>query len=270
MKIDIPEFATKKELFSFLRANKSELIKQKKLEIRKSDTFSIGNATKTQIRNAVPPDGVVLKENELFVRCVMNTLYYMDSHHDVHVSGIWNKTLQDNATFYHLQEHSNTFKHVICDNSKAYMTKIKWSDLGYDYKGDAECLMFDSIVDKNRNEFMYNQYKNRWVKNHSVGMWYVKLDLAINDEESEKEFDLWNKYIDKIVNKEVAIEAGFFWVIPEAKLIEGSAVVFGSNGCTPTHETIEPSEDTQDVEDKAKPLQDTSQKLIDYIKSKQF
>ena len=43
---------------------------------------------------------------------------------------------------------------------------------------------------------MYNQYLNGWVKNHSVGMRYVKMELAIN---SEAEYDadekaIWDKY----------------------------------------------------------------------------
>jgi phage anti-repressor protein len=40
---------------------------------------------------------------------------------------------------------------------------------------------------------------------------------------------IWDKYIDEIVNKEVAEEQSYFWAVSEAKAIEGSAVVKGSN-----------------------------------------
>jgi hypothetical protein len=74
------------------------------------------------------------------------------------------------------------------------------------------------------------------VKNHSVGMQYVKLFLAVNDERYEEEFKVWEKYINLAVNKEVAIEYGYFWAVTEAKVIEGSAVPIGSNTYTPTQE----------------------------------
>ncbi len=106
------------------------------------------------------------------------------------------------------------------------------------------------------------QYKEGRINQHSIGLQYLDLELAINDEESEKEFDFWNKYFDQIINKEKAEELGFFWVVKEIRLLENSAVLFGSNEITPTldnnvEKTIEPSEDTQAKE----PEQSTS---IDY------
>ena len=117
---------------------------------------------------------------------------------------------------------------------------------------------------------MFKQYANGWVKNHSVGMRYVKIDLAINSE-SELDKDekaLWDKYYPIVANKEVADERGYFWIVSEAKVIEGSAVVMGSNSATPTlsvenkEEAVintseikeEPSIDTQKYEQKLKEL----------------
>ena len=46
----------------------------------------------------------------------------------------------------------------------------------------------------------------------------------------------WDKYYPMVANKELADQKGFFWAVTEAKVIEGSAVVKGSNECTPVME----------------------------------
>jgi len=81
---------------------------------------------------------------------------------------------------------------------------------------------------------MFRQYANNYVTNHSVGMRYVKIFLAVNDAEYIEENEVWNRYINSIVNAEIAIEKGYFYAVTEAKVIEGSAVPVGSNHITPT------------------------------------
>jgi len=78
-------------------------------------------------------------------------------------------------------------------------------------------------------------------------MIYQKLELAVNDPESKQEFAVWQKVINKIANKETAIKQGYFWHVSEAKLIEISAVLSGSNELTMTVDNklefvIEPEE----------------------------
>ena len=51
------------------------------------------------------------------------------------------------------------------------------------------------------------------------------------DKEEKK---IWDKYYPVVANKEIADECGYFWVVTEAKVIEGSAVPIGSNQATPT------------------------------------
>jgi len=86
---------------------------------------------------------------------------------------------------------------------------------------------------------MYKEYKANRVKNHSVGMQYVNIELALNDEEEKDEFATWNKYIDSIANREEVEQKGYFWAVKEAKVIEGSAVPIGSNRITPTLDNTE-------------------------------
>ena len=259
------EFTTKKEMFDFLIENKDLLIAQKKSALKTVDCGIVidpvivrekSSANKSEGDN-MPED----KFTELKAVVIINTTNLMDSHCDVHLPGLWNKSLKENKMIMHLQEHEREFEKVISDGKelKAYTKTFTWVELGYNYEGTTEALVFESTILKKRNEFMFNQYVNGWVKNHSVGMYYVRMDMAINDKDYPNEFTAWEKYYPLIANKEKADEKGFFWYVLEAKCMEGSAVVLGSNFATPTistetkdapsdkdtHQDIEPSNDTQ-------------------------
>jgi len=234
------EFSTKENLFKALIDNKKELISIKKSVTKNADAVSFGYLdTSVKIDTTKEDMQSQLQDPEtLSVKVVINTTNFLDSHGDVHINGIWNKSVKDNVTFLHLQEHERDFDKVITDTAKGYVQSLTWKKLGLPYEGKTEALIFESTIEKKRNEFMLNQYANGWVKNHSVGMRYVQLELAINTEaEYDKDYkDLWDEFYPIIANKEVADERGYFWVVKEAKIIEGSAVVMGSNSATPTLE----------------------------------
>jgi hypothetical protein len=259
------EFTTKKELFKFLSENRDKLIAQKKAVKKEVDCAVIVKPTlvfdpKLAANKAEGDIIDPVNMNSLKVVCVINTTNFLDSHLDLHLPGLWNKSLQDNKMIMHIQEHSMKFDKIIADadNLKAYTKRFKWSELGYSYSGETEALIFESEILRKRNEYMLNQYANGWVRNHSVGMYYVKTDFAINDEDFPNEFEAWNKYYPQIANKEVADERDYFWYVLEAKCIEGSSVPIGSNTATPTlnnettknepsngtHNTLEPDQST--------------------------
>jgi predicted methyltransferase len=100
-------------------------------------------------------------------------------------------------------------------------------------------------------------------------MRYVKLELAVNSESKwdVEEKAVWDKYYNEIANKEVADERGYFWVVSEAKIVEGSAVVKGSNFATPTI-SVEAVKDTPT--EQTEPLKDTQkeQKLLKELLNK--
>ena len=250
------EFATKKELFKFMVENKDKLIAQKKAVKKEVDCGVIVKPTlvfdpKLTANKAEGDTVDPINMNSLKVVVVINTTNFLDSHMDVHLPGIWNKSLQDNKMIMHVQEHDMAFDKIIADGDelKAYAKRFKWPELGYSYKGETEALIFESEILRKRNEYMLNQYANGWVRNHSVGMYYVKLDMAINDEDEPNEFEAWNKYYPQIVNPEVADQRGYFWYVLEAKCIEGSAVPLGSNTATPTLDNGTDKNDKQNKDD---------------------
>jgi hypothetical protein len=276
------EFATKKELFKFLSDNKDKLIAQKKAVIKKEDCGVILSPTividpKQKANKA--ENGTIDPVNltSLKVVCIINTTNFLDSHMDVHLPGLWNKSLSDNKNIMHIQEHDMEFDKIIADGPdlKAYAKPFKWSELGYSYPGETEALVFESNILRKRNEFMLNQYANGWVKNHSVGMYYVKMDMAINDEEMPNYYEAWKKYYPQVVNPELADERGYFWYVLEAKCAEGSAVPIGSNTTTPTLsigkniQVEKPSNDTSNPSEPGSPTQKIDYKyLLNNLKTK--
>ncbi len=247
-------FESKESLFKALRENKSTLIAQKKMMTKQADAVVYSAQAINQKGGTMKMDQIdVSSINKLALKLVINTTNLMDSHSDVHVKGIWKKSVKEKKDLYLLQEHAMRFDHIITDDVKASVELMDWKDLGQKYEGQTEALIFNAVIDK-RNEYMFQQYAKGYVKNHSVGMRYVKIEMAINSESKYDvdEKEVWDKYIDQVANRETAEEKGFFWVVSEAKIIEGSAVPIGSNTITPTLQVevknTEPSADTQQTE----------------------
>jgi hypothetical protein len=241
--ITVPVDLSHKELLKFLVENKSLLIAEKKAAIKEAD--GIPHVAEFSAKYFIDKEGKLAKaaNNQQpstggpeTVLCVINTTNWMDSHSDVHIPGIWNKSLKDNKAFIHLQEHNMGFAYVISDESKGYTEKLTWKELGLDLAGVTEALIFSTPL-KGRNPYMEDQYRKGFVKNHSVGMRYVTIKLCINDAEDEyykEEYANWVQYAPMVANIADAEAQGFFWAVLEAKIIEGSAVVKGSNIITPT------------------------------------
>ena len=263
------QFSTQKELFDFLFKNKKELTAQKKAVTKYADCVTLDpvvvyekptEAAKGEQEN----DGAMF--DTLRVVVIINTTNFMDCHNDVHLPGIWSKSLAENKMIMHVQEHEMEFEKIISDgkNLKAYTRTYTWKELGYNYPGVTEGLTFDSTIERKRNEFMLNQYKNGWVRNHSVGMRYVKLDMAINDEDYPNEYEAWKKYYPQIANQERADEKGYFWYVTEAKCVEGSAVPLGSNSATPTMSVEEIDEPQNEPPSKALTIEPEQSTHIDF------
>lgn len=252
------EFQTKDEMFAALKEDAKNIITQKTSKLMEGLTIGVSSTSKvdTSILDALMKIAsksfnplqksidYTKKDNlpNLKVIATSSSTNWLDSHRDVHIDGCFDKTLKDKGQFAfpHIQEHDYDFESVIADgdNVKTYVENTTFKKLGFDYSGTTQALKFESTIDPNRNLFMYNQYANGWVKNHSVGMWYVpgKIVFCANSEmdSMQEEKANFDKYYAKIANKEDVDAVGYFWAILEIKLKEHSAVVFGSNCVTPT------------------------------------
>jgi hypothetical protein len=268
--IDKSKHSTKEELFAFLRENKKELRAEKMFQMKQADSVSYvvplydtkGVAIKAESQQTL------INKDSIMAKIVINTTNLMDSHDDVHIPGLWKKSIKDNKSVYHLQEHQMKFDKIITDDVKVSTKSMSWKDLGFDYEGETEALIFDSTIPKERNPFMFEQYAKGYVKEHSVGMRYVQLFLCLNssDKWDVEEKANWDKYYEYVTNKDDVDNQGYFWAVTEAKLVEGSAVVKGSNHATPTisvkENIVEPSTDTQQ--------EDKDSRQTDTISAKEF
>lgn len=257
-----PEFKTDKELFDWIVENEETIFAQAKSSVKHAEPFGHltvpmkdGISLKAEVGVEVP----LIDRDVLSVKAIINTTNLLDSHKDVHIDGLWDKSLSEKSRrILHVQEHkSYEFDKIISSGSdlKAYVETVTWKSLGYDMEGKTQALVFDSKVRKDRNKYMHEQYARKFVDNHSVGMIYVKMATCINDEDYPVQKENWDKYASLVANKADLEMTKYFWAILEAKCVEGSAVPNGSNWATPTSSVSGADKDT--VENKVEKLEES-------------
>lgn len=229
------EFATKELLFAALKANMKKIITIKKAQIYKS--YDKGQLTGEQIITRELSKGLATKENHIYP--VINTTDFLDSHLDNHQKGIWTKSVseQQGKIRYSL-DHSSKVADVVAwpEDVKMKVELLDWADLGFDYEGKTEALIFGiNKANIDNSEALKIIDKKRPVEN-SVSMQYVDIVLSLDsdDKKYKEEKKIWNSIIDTVANKDFAIEQGVMWIVREAKIInESSMVTKGSNSATP-------------------------------------
>lgn len=255
------KFSDKMDQTRFIKKNMKEFLEIKKSEHKtksepliKSELFS----------KEFQPEIEDITSDIIEVKSVINTTNLIDSHLDLHMPKIWNKTVKDNPFSHHLKQHENDFESVISKRAKSYNENMNFNELGLKVDFNTVANINQFTLKRDKMPFMFDAYKDGDVEQHSIGMRYVDLDIAYYDEDSQKQMDFFNEMKEKAVNPEVADEYGYFWVIYEAKKREGSAVVFGSNSVTPTLyvKNYEPSNDTQKKEAAEEALQNEAEKSL--------
>jgi hypothetical protein len=259
MRIDIPKFEDKKSLFNYLIDNKKDLIAQKKSMAIYSDSINldVSKIAKTGLSDKAN-NPITEDVDKIRVKVVANTANWVDSHSDVLLANCWSKSINERKNFIpHLHDHKHELSAKVGEVVDIFGQDLSYSELGIKGIGMTQALVFITDIMKSYNEKVFNQYKMGKVNQHSIGLQYVKLSLAINDEDYKEEFEVWNKYNEQIINKDKAEVNGFFWAVQEIKLIENSAVLFGSNEITPTLDNNlknEPSVDTQKEQPTEQPV----------------
>jgi hypothetical protein len=258
---------TREEQIAYVFKNRNILITEKTNTLKCADVVyhtRIENDTTNGV-NKAGVDITVEDPSILNAKLVINTTNLIDSHMDCHISGLWKKSLSEAKQILLLKEHRMNFQQIIADSLVDKLdvsTKtVSFKSLGFNYDGNTEALIFDVQIKKDVNAEMFELYRKGRVTQHSVGMRYIKMFLCIDSNEANysSEKANWDKYYPMVANKEVADQKGFFWAVTEAKVIEGSAVVKGSNECTPVMEIEIEKENTEAVINtlENEPLKDT-------------
>lgn len=265
MRVNIPAELAGKELFKYLVANKAKIIEQKKSLPIKSDPLFASPSILTKEGSEI----TVIKETgvsdtpdtgTLPVKVVANAAWWADSYLDVLTGTSYDNTVKAKGnSLPHLKNHFWLCDAHVGDVKDVYVAPVSLKKLGLDKPGKTPCVIWETDIQKEYDAKVYLFYKKGKINQHSIGLQYISLELAINsdDEDFEKEKKVWDKYINKIINKEKVEAAGYFWLVTEIRLLENSCVLFGANELTPTLETeksiqLQPAVATGDEPEKKK------------------
>lgn len=252
----VKQFRNQKELFWFLVHEKEEIFNQRKSIIKRAEgglSFTIDNTPNDFIfeTKSIKPVYSNDKDAGILKRTIIaNTYWYMDSHSDVHIgredetkNAIFSDSIKDRAhKIFPTNQHDQSLDGKIGKSISIYEAPISWRALGLGKTGMTEALFADAEIIQRKNPSRYDDYLNDEIDQHSVGMIYLDQQMAVNDKEKyPKEYAVYEKYIDKVGNRQRVEQQGYFFAVPKARLIEYSCVIAGSNDLTPT---IQPSGDT--------------------------
>lgn len=227
------EFVDKESMFVELAKNESKIVELKKAAIKESDSVS----TFFELKESTEKKLSFVKDG--FVYPVINTTNFLDSHGDVHFPNIWNKSLKDKAKkIFYVLEHKLSIDSVIAfpNDVNAFVKTVSWKDLGFDYQGETQALIYEIAKDKIKMPRIKELLEEKTSFENSVRMRYITMNLAVNSTNPDlsKNKQLWDDRIEKIVNFEKANEEGYFWAVDQASIEkEGSLCLFGSNSATP-------------------------------------
>lgn len=258
------EFEDKNSLLSELKERKREVLLSKKAEPKKADGVPMFNNTR-KAKEADEDSSPIEYGSKVYP--VINTTLLLDSHQDVHLNGLWNKSVKEQVGKVSLiTNHEFKVGSVISfpDETVPMVKVMKWRDLGYDIDGETEALIFESTLSEDSNPTAFGMYKRKRPVQHSVHMEYIQLELAVDsdDEDWKSERKNWDKYLPLIVNPENAIKMGYFWAVKEARIYkEGSMVLEGSNHITPALYNLEAGKSTS----KNEPSDDTRLQYINKL-----
>lgn len=258
------EFSTKEELFKSLKDNLEFITDAKKSQIQKSCEKGISVTCKSLdlLKFSDQLKGIKIDDNFYYI--AVNSTKILDSHEDMHIDGIWKKSISEQqGKNYLVTDHDLEIKSVIVrkEHIEIFTAKIPFSLIGKPYEGDTEVLIYKVPKNQVRDAIVKEWLESGDSIEGSVRMQYVNFVLCMdsNNPDDATFKANYDQYYPLIANKEDFEYIWYFFAIKEAKNVrESSLVVFGSNSSTgqvtnnkeavkiDTSEIkIEPSVDTQ-------------------------
>lgn len=284
MKIKIPEFSEKTDLFKYLRNNCDKIITQKKSLPTVTDNLEFGYSLigETKVfgtkrlgkkKNCTTCGCDPCEcdtEGEIQVEIIANVAGWCDSVLDVMIKDNWNKSINDlgasgQKLIYHLKNHDYCTDAIIGKDPSLYTKDLDLSM--FNFKSDikkSQALLMSSTVCEDYDEKAFMLYEDGQIKQHSIGLRYVKIYLCMNSVEPEDSQykDNWDKYYPGVINKDKCDSKGYFWAVTESQILEVSAVLFGANELTPVLSTSQPGVDTENEPPKSTQDQPSQKQLV--------
>lgn len=267
-------FDTKEQMFKALIESHKEIIADKTAKIYNSECGQEKGSVKVRLidQGKLKDQVKQLEIDDDFYYIAVNTTKILDNHEDLHINGLWNKTVKEQQKkVYLVLDHDLKVGSTVVRKEyiEMFTAEIPFSLLNLPYEGNTEALIY-----KFRKDKVINQVAKDWLESGdelqaSVRMQYIKMLFALNSEErDDAEFKKnYDKYITEIANKDdFENEIDYFWVILEARnRLESSLVLFGSNHATgqiDEKSKSEPDNKSTQPKDINEPSEDTRRELF--------
>ena len=232
------DFDTKDALFDYLSANKDIIVANKKSQVMKSFEKGIGVHFFNLKQSNLPDEFKSEFDYDKNYYLVVNMAGVLDSHEDLHVDGIWNKTSKDRqGKNYLVLDHELKVQSTAVKKEyiKMLVKNLPYTAIGKSYKGRGDALIYE--FDKTK---VINPLAKEWLESGddiqaSVRMMYVDVEFAYDSNKAEykKEKENYDKYINTIANKDEFEEIPYFTIVKQAdNRYESSLVLYGSNSST--------------------------------------
>lgn len=163
------------------------------------------------------------------VKGVLNTMFLIDFDLDMSLPGSFNKSIADNGPN---SEAHDKIKYQIDHSLKAENTIGRFTELKERTENNTTDLYFEGYLPPIVSDSHLIKYQTGLYTQHSIGYRYEDISVAEKDSTQELYRNNWDKYYPLALNKEVADKYGYFYIVAEYKLHEGSVVTFGANKLT--------------------------------------
>jgi hypothetical protein len=260
------EYSTKEELFKDLKDNISVIEDQKKAKVY--EAYKKGQSINMKVIDISKFDieqQKALKLDDNYYYVGFNTTRILDGHEDLHIDGLWKKTVQEKQfKNYVVTDHELEVLNTVVRKEyvEIFTAKIPFSLLGKSYTGNTEVLIYKFPKDKVQIPIVKEWLESGDELQGSVRMKYIKFVLCLDsnapeDAEYKKNYE---KYFEYIANKDDFEYIPYFYAILEASNEkESSFVLYGSNQVTGQ---INNKQAEKSLENNEEPSQDTQKQTI--------
>lgn len=200
-------------------------MKQKTIQEKLTNPYKVRSTTVKSVKD------VDLAQRT--VTGVFNSCFYIDSDLDMLLPGAATKSIKERGVdstkgnkIKHLKDHDWSKNIARLDVLEERKVEINGKDITGIYHESYYPNTQDSTD-------MLIKIQEGMYDARSIGFQYVTIVIASEESQNEDHRKNWDIYLPLALNPEVAEKNGFFFVVKEIKLWEGSDVAFGANQLTP-------------------------------------
>lgn len=167
--------------------------------------------------------------SDRIVSGVFNSYFYIDSDLDMLLPGAASKSIQERGVG---STKGNRIKHLKDHDWSQNIARLDvLEEREVDFSGrKIQGIYHESFYPESTDSTdMLIKIQEGLYDSRSIGFQYIENGI----QRVEKGSDDYNKFIQMAINPEAGEEAGYFYVVKEIKLWEGSDVSFGANELTP-------------------------------------